>query len=165
MYERENVHCKCTVHFIITLFNVGNVLLCVIYQLNLAIFMYVTWISRYIYHFLLYAVSRNRSRFWNVLPVHTSHYITFKVFLIYFLKCPIFSTIQSYAPSLSFHWISSFSSPICWWKVVIFLKAAVVMAFLDLISLVHIASFYMVSMQTTWKQSACQYQHTLHLLD
>jgi hypothetical protein len=25
----------CTVHFIITLFNVGNVLLCVIYQLNL----------------------------------------------------------------------------------------------------------------------------------
>jgi hypothetical protein len=38
--QREKVHCKCTmqctVHFIITLFNVGNVLLCVIYQLNLS---------------------------------------------------------------------------------------------------------------------------------
>jgi hypothetical protein len=37
--EREKVHCKCTiqctVHFIITLFKVENVLLCVIYQLNL----------------------------------------------------------------------------------------------------------------------------------
>jgi hypothetical protein len=34
--EREKVHCKCTmwctVQFIITLFNVGNALLCVIYQ-------------------------------------------------------------------------------------------------------------------------------------
>jgi hypothetical protein len=33
--DREKVHCKCTiqftVHFIIALFNVGNVLLCVIY--------------------------------------------------------------------------------------------------------------------------------------
>jgi hypothetical protein len=34
--------------FIITLFNVGNVLLCVIYQLNFAVFMYVARISRYI---------------------------------------------------------------------------------------------------------------------
>ena len=34
--------------FIITLFYVGNVLLCVIYQLNFAVFMYVTLISRYI---------------------------------------------------------------------------------------------------------------------
>ena len=44
--EREKLHCKCTmsctVHFIITLFNVGNVLLCVIYQLNFTVFMYVT---------------------------------------------------------------------------------------------------------------------------
>jgi len=29
-------------HFIITLFNVGNVFLCVIYQLNFTVFMYVT---------------------------------------------------------------------------------------------------------------------------
>jgi hypothetical protein len=29
---------QCTVHFIITLFNVGNVLLCVIYQLNVTVF-------------------------------------------------------------------------------------------------------------------------------
>jgi hypothetical protein len=31
---------QCTVHFIITLFNVGNVLLCVNYQLNFAVFVY-----------------------------------------------------------------------------------------------------------------------------
>jgi hypothetical protein len=36
---------ECTVHFIITLFNVGNVLLCVIYQLNVTVFMFVTRIS------------------------------------------------------------------------------------------------------------------------
>jgi hypothetical protein len=41
MYKREKVHCKytmqCTVHFIITLFNVGIVSLCVIHQLNFTI--------------------------------------------------------------------------------------------------------------------------------
>jgi hypothetical protein len=58
---------KCTVHFIITLLNVGNVLLCVIYQLNFTVFMYVTQISRSV----LSAVSRNRGRPWNVLPVDT----------------------------------------------------------------------------------------------
>jgi hypothetical protein len=40
------VHCKCTtyctLHYIITLFNVGNVLLCIIYQLNCTVSMYVT---------------------------------------------------------------------------------------------------------------------------
>jgi len=40
------------VHFIITLVNVGTVLLCVIYQLNFTIFMYVTLIS----HHVLYSV-------------------------------------------------------------------------------------------------------------
>ena len=44
--ERESVHCKCTmqctVGFIITLFNVDNVVLCVIYQLNFTVFMHVT---------------------------------------------------------------------------------------------------------------------------
>jgi hypothetical protein len=48
---REKLHCKCTmqctVHFIITSFNVGNVLLCVIYQSNFTVFMFVTRISRY----------------------------------------------------------------------------------------------------------------------
>jgi hypothetical protein len=39
---------QCTVYFIVTLCNVGNVLLCVIYQLNFTVFMYVTQISRYI---------------------------------------------------------------------------------------------------------------------
>jgi hypothetical protein len=38
---------QCTVHFMIALFNVGNVLLCAIYQLNFTVFMYVTRISRY----------------------------------------------------------------------------------------------------------------------
>jgi len=46
--EREKVHCKCTmwctIHFIINLFNVGYVLLGVIYQLNFTVFMYVIWI-------------------------------------------------------------------------------------------------------------------------
>jgi hypothetical protein len=49
--QREKLHCECTmqctVHCIIALFNVGNVLLCVIYQLNFTVFMYVTRISRY----------------------------------------------------------------------------------------------------------------------
>jgi len=48
----ERLHCKCmmqcTVHFIITLFNVGNVLLWVIYQLKFTVFMYVVRISRYL---------------------------------------------------------------------------------------------------------------------
>ena len=50
--ERERVHCKCmmwcTVHFIISLFNVDNILLCVIYQLNFTVFMHVIRISRYV---------------------------------------------------------------------------------------------------------------------
>jgi hypothetical protein len=51
--ETEKVHCKCKmlcrVHFIITLLDVGNVLLCIIYQLNFTVFMYVTQISQNIY--------------------------------------------------------------------------------------------------------------------
>jgi len=58
MYEREKVHCKCTMQctvcFIIALFNVGNVLLCVIYQLNFTVFMYVTRISCFIYNVWYY---------------------------------------------------------------------------------------------------------------
>jgi len=38
--EREKVH------FVITLFDVGNVLVCIIYQLNFTVFMYVPRISR-----------------------------------------------------------------------------------------------------------------------
>jgi preprotein translocase subunit Sec63 len=47
----EKVQCtkECIIHVTITLFNVGNDLLCVIYQLNFNVFMYVTRISRYIY--------------------------------------------------------------------------------------------------------------------
>jgi hypothetical protein len=48
--ERESTpkmcNVLCTVHFVVTVFNVGNVLMCVIYQLDLAVFMYVTRISR-----------------------------------------------------------------------------------------------------------------------
>ena len=58
--EKEKVHCKCTmyctVHFIITLFNVDNVLLCVIYQLNFTEFMHVTRISRYMSLYSVYSV-------------------------------------------------------------------------------------------------------------
>jgi len=41
------------------------------YQLNFILFMYVTRISRYILLSVLSAVSRNRSRSWNVLPADT----------------------------------------------------------------------------------------------
>jgi len=44
--------------FIITLFYVGNVLLCVIYQLNFAVFMYVTLISRYIALYIAFGIIR-----------------------------------------------------------------------------------------------------------
>ena len=71
--EREKVHCKCTMqcrlHFIITLFNVVKFLLCVIYQLIFTVLMYVTRMSRYIYRSVLSAVSRNRFKSWNALPV------------------------------------------------------------------------------------------------
>jgi hypothetical protein len=60
---------QCTVHFIVTLFHVCNVLMCVIYQLNVTVFMYVTRMSRYIERSVLSAVSRNRDRSWNVLPM------------------------------------------------------------------------------------------------
>jgi hypothetical protein len=42
-----------------------------IYQLNFTIFMYVTRISCYVWRSVLSAVSRNRGRFLNVLPVDT----------------------------------------------------------------------------------------------
>jgi len=62
MRQREKVHCKCTVsctvYFIITLFNVGNVLLCVIYQLNFTVFTYVTRISRYITLYIAFGIIR-----------------------------------------------------------------------------------------------------------
>jgi hypothetical protein len=48
---------QCTVQFIIALFNVGNVLLCVIYQLNFAVFMYhVMYSVRYYLQFHVTAV-------------------------------------------------------------------------------------------------------------
>jgi hypothetical protein len=60
--ERERVHSKCTmyctVQFIISLFNVGNVLVCAIYQLNFTVFMYVTWISRYMTSYIAFGVIR-----------------------------------------------------------------------------------------------------------
>jgi hypothetical protein len=55
------------IHFSVTLFNVGNVLLCVIYQLNFTVFMYVTQVSRYTQCSVLPAVSRDRSKPLNVL--------------------------------------------------------------------------------------------------
>jgi hypothetical protein len=54
------------------LFNVGNVLLCIIYQLNFTVFIYVTRISPYI------AFGIIRGTFWNVLPADnaTGRYCT-----------------------------------------------------------------------------------------
>ena len=60
--DREKVHCKCTmqctVHFIITLFNVGNVLLYVICQLNFTVFMHVTRISCYVKLYIAFGIIR-----------------------------------------------------------------------------------------------------------
>jgi hypothetical protein len=42
-YRKYTVNVQCSLQYtIITLFNVDNVLLCVIYQLNFTVFMYVT---------------------------------------------------------------------------------------------------------------------------
>jgi hypothetical protein len=58
--ERESVHCKCTmwctVHFIITLFNVGNVLLCV--TLNFTVFLHVIRISRFMALYIAFGIIR-----------------------------------------------------------------------------------------------------------
>jgi hypothetical protein len=46
--------------------NAGNVLLCVIYQLNFTVCVYVTRILRYITLYIAFGIIRGRS--WNVLP-------------------------------------------------------------------------------------------------
>jgi len=46
----------CTIHFVITIFNVDNVLLCVIYQLNSTVFMHVTRISRYMTLYVAFGI-------------------------------------------------------------------------------------------------------------
>jgi hypothetical protein len=60
--ESDKVRCKCTmqctVRFITTLFNVGKVLLCVIYQLNDTVFTYVTRISRYMSLYIAFGIIR-----------------------------------------------------------------------------------------------------------
>jgi len=45
-------------HFIITLLNVGNVLLCVIYRLNFTIFKYIKRLSRYITLYIAFGIIR-----------------------------------------------------------------------------------------------------------
>jgi len=74
--------------FIITLFNVDNVLLWIIYQLNFNVFImlkeyHVT--SRYVQRSVLSTVSRNRGRSWNArgywgLPVRIHIYM--------YIMCP-----------------------------------------------------------------------------
>ena len=49
---------KCTVHFIISLFNVGNVLLCETYQLTFTVFVYFTRISRYKTVYIVFGIIR-----------------------------------------------------------------------------------------------------------
>ena len=68
----EDINRKRVLHFI-TLhyyFNVGNVLLCVIYQISLPVFKYVPRILRYITLYIalgVIRVSRNHIKSWNVL--------------------------------------------------------------------------------------------------
>jgi hypothetical protein len=56
--DRDKVCYKCTmyytVQFIITLFDVVNILQCTIYQLNFNIFVYITWISHYTVYSIRY---------------------------------------------------------------------------------------------------------------
>jgi hypothetical protein len=61
------------------------VLLCIIYQLNFTIFMYVTQVTRYILCLVLSTVSRNPSRSWNILPVDTG------TLLYFILQMPLYS--------------------------------------------------------------------------
>jgi hypothetical protein len=95
--EREKIHCKCTmlctVHFTISLFNVGNVLLCVIYQLNFTLFVYVIRILCYIYCSVLSAVLHNCGRSWNVLLADTGAllYIYVPSSAVVFLTQPVVS--------------------------------------------------------------------------
>jgi hypothetical protein len=77
----------CTVHFIITLFNVGNVLLCVIYQLNFPVFMYFTRVSRCIKRSALFAVSCNRGRSQNVLTANTEALLYVYVCVYFMCVC------------------------------------------------------------------------------
>jgi len=50
-------------------------------------------------------------------PSPAPHFKTFQVLLIYFPKCPSFSTIQKQYSKCSTLLISSFHlSPICWWE-------------------------------------------------
>jgi hypothetical protein len=75
----EDMNWKRVTHFITIYyyyyyFNFGNVLLFVIYPLNITVFMYVTRMSRYIrlyIEFGIIRISRDRGRFWNALPVDT----------------------------------------------------------------------------------------------
>jgi hypothetical protein len=68
MRERKcTVNVQCSVQYT-TLFNVGNVLLCVIYRLNVNIFMHVIRISRYTQRSFISALSRTRGESWNGLP-------------------------------------------------------------------------------------------------
>ena len=71
-----------TVRFIITFFNVGSVLLCVIYQLNFTVCMYVTRISCYMTLCIAFGIIRGRSC--NVLPMDTAVRLLF-INTIFFL--------------------------------------------------------------------------------
>ena len=71
------------------------------------------------------------------------HMDTCKALLIYFPKCPTFSTTQSYAPQCTLSLVSSWNlkSHLLVKRFLFLLKAAFYIAILDLISRVYLASF------------------------
>ena len=69
-----------------------------------------------------------------VSPSPALRFKTFQVLLIYLARCPSFSAIQSYAPNVALVFKSIFLV-----KTVFLLNAAVVIAVLYLVSLLHLS--------------------------
>ena len=75
------------------------------------------------------------------LPSPAPHFETFKVFLIYFPQCPVFSTVQSDTPNAHTKFTSLFFKCKATLLVTVFilLNATFAVAVLGLISCVHLA--------------------------
>jgi hypothetical protein len=76
-------------------------------------------------------------------PLSAQHFKTFQAFLIFFPKCPIFSTIQRYGPNVTlysfFLKFNKFAG-----EIVFLLNAEIASVILDLISRVPLALFVTV---------------------
>ena len=97
------------------------------------------WLYVTLLHF-----SHDRSK-WSSPSFSNTTFTNFQVFLIHFRKCPVFSTIQTYAPVLYLiSFLIKFKSSLLVKRVLFLLNAAFATASLDLISRVHIAAFVII---------------------